>query len=210
MWIIEAQPTSEADPTGSVIPATAVGGSLKSSLQTRRPDLLSFHFLITPEADADSPHTPRAALEIEVEATYHRRMLLDFLFGRFRRRLESRGAKHSTNPVAHDSEDDPLDPDNPFPDIVTIEFRDILDLHAIPPQQVRAVVEDYIEEAHRRGASCLRIIHGKGIGVQREMVRSILQRTSYVVDFGDAPAEAGAWGATVVTLRVDDAQSERE
>ncbi len=95
-------------------------------------------------------------------------------------------------------------------DVVTIEFKDVINLHSIPPRQVRAVVEDYIEEAHRRGVSCLRIIHGKGIGVQREIVRSILQRASYVVDFRDAPAEAGAWGATVVTLRVDDAPSKPE
>ncbi|MFY9570924.1 MAG: Smr/MutS family protein [Blastocatellia bacterium] len=49
------------------------------------------------------------------------------------------------------------------------------------------------------------MIHGKGIGVQREMVRSILARSSYILDFQDAPAEAGGWGATVVTLSVDEA-----
>jgi dsDNA-specific endonuclease/ATPase MutS2 len=47
----------------------------------------------------------------------------------------------------------------------------------------------------------LRIIHGRGIGVQREMVRSILARTEFVVEFHDASAEAGGWGATIVTLR---------
>jgi Smr domain-containing protein len=149
-------------------------------------------------------------LEVGVEATYHRRMLLDFLFSRFRRALRTGGRKRLAIPITDENEDNSLDPDNPFPEVVTIEFRDVIDLHSIPPRQVRAVVEDYIEEAHRRGASCLRIIHGKGIGVQREMVRSILQRASYVVDFRDAPAEAGSWGATVVTLRVDDAASERE
>lgn len=131
-------------------------------------------------------------------------MILDFLFGRFRRGLQSSGAQHSPNRTADDTEAEPLDADNPFPDVVTIEFRDVIDLHSIPPQQVRAVVEDFIEEAHRRGLSCARIIHGKGIGVQRELVRSILERTSFVVDFRDAPAEAGGWGATVVTLSVDD------
>ena len=95
---------------------------------------------------------------------------------------------------------EPNDLENPFPDIVVIEFQDVIDLHSIPPGQVRAVVEDYIEEAHRRGTGSVRIIHGKGIGVQREMVRSILSRTPCVVDFRDAPAEAGGWGATVVTL----------
>jgi dsDNA-specific endonuclease/ATPase MutS2 len=47
----------------------------------------------------------------------------------------------------------------------------------------------------------LRIVHGRGIGVQREIVRSVLARTDFVADFRDAPAEAGGWGATVVTLR---------
>jgi dsDNA-specific endonuclease/ATPase MutS2 len=51
------------------------------------------------------------------------------------------------------------------------------------------------------GLKALRIIHGRGIGVQREMVRAILARTGFVADFEDAPAEAGGWGATVVTLR---------
>src|SRR5688572_13029859 len=127
-------------------------------------------------------------------------MLLDFLFGRFRRGLEFRGDKHSADPVVDESEGEQLDPDNPFPDVVTIEFRDVIDLHSIPSRQVRAVVEDYIDEAHRRGVRWVRIIHGKGIGVQRELVRSILSRASCVLDYRDAPAESGGWGATVVTL----------
>jgi dsDNA-specific endonuclease/ATPase MutS2 len=62
-------------------------------------------------------------------------------------------------------------------------------------------VEEYLEEAHRLGLKALRIIHGRGVGVQREIVRSILARTPYVADFRDAPGEAGGWGATVVRLR---------
>ena len=61
--------------------------------------------------------------------------------------------------------------------------------------------EAYLEEAHNLGLTALRIIHGRGIGVQRETVRSVLSRTDYVVDFRDAPMEAGGWGATLVTLR---------
>ena len=137
-------------------------------------------------------------------------MLLDFLFLRFRRRRHATSAGHSTTETTGEDESEQLDPNNPFPDIVVIEFQDVIDLHSIPPRQVRAVVEDYLEEAHRRGARWVRIIHGKGIGVQREVVRSILSCTPNVVDFRDAPAEAGGWGATVVTLRVDEAESRSE
>jgi dsDNA-specific endonuclease/ATPase MutS2 len=62
-------------------------------------------------------------------------------------------------------------------------------------------VEAYLEEAHRRGFSALRIIHGRGIGVQRDIVREVLARTPFVLDYRDAPLEAGGWGATIVTLR---------
>lgn len=123
--------------------------------------------------------------------------LLRKLFGK-----SQAGDEASSRDEAED--DDSIDLNNPFPDIVTIEFQDVLDLHSIPPRQARAVVEEYLEEAHRRGVRWVRIIHGRGIGVQRETVRSILSRTPYVIDFRDAPGEAGGWGATVVTLNVDD------
>jgi len=91
---------------------------------------------------------------------------------------------------------DDFDPDIP----VVIPVTDVLDLHSIPPRDVQAVVEEYLVEARRLGFTALRIIHGRGIGVQRVMVRSILARTAFVEHFGDAPPEAGGWGATVVTL----------
>ena len=87
--------------------------------------------------------------------------------------------------------------DEPF----RIPITDIFDLHSVPPRDVNAVVEEYLLEAHRLGLKALRIIHGRGVGVQREMVRAILSRTDFVADFRDAPAEAGGWGATIVTLR---------
>jgi dsDNA-specific endonuclease/ATPase MutS2 len=66
---------------------------------------------------------------------------------------------------------------------------------------VKPVVEEDLLEARRLGFKALRIIHGRGIGVQREMVRAILARTDFIADYRDAPAEAGGWGATIVTLR---------
>jgi len=84
---------------------------------------------------------------------------------------------------------------------IRIPITDVFDLHTIPPRDVRAVVEEYLIEAHRMGFRALRIIHGRGIGAQREMVRAVLSRTPFVTEFRDAPAEAGGWGATIVTLR---------
>ena len=84
---------------------------------------------------------------------------------------------------------------------VRIPVTDVFDLHSVPPRDVKAVVEEYLHEARRLGFRALRIVHGRGIGVQREMVRGVLARTEFVADFRDAPAEAGGWGATIVTLR---------
>src|SRR5829696_6870186 len=88
--------------------------------------------------------------------------------------------------------------DNPFPEAVEIEITDVFDLHTIPPRDVKRVVEEYLELAREKGFKAVRIIHGKGIGVQREMVRSILGRTPFVFDWTDAPPDAGGLGATIV------------
>lgn len=92
-------------------------------------------------------------------------------------------------------------PEDPFPEPVRIPVTDVLDLHTVSPRDVKAVVEEYLFEANRLGLKALRIIHGRGIGVQRELVRGILARTPWVVSMSDAPAEAGGWGATIVTLK---------
>ena len=89
-----------------------------------------------------------------------------------------------------DSSDEPID----------IPISDVFDLHSVPPRDVKAVVEAYLEEAHRLGFRYVRLIHGRGIGVQREIVRGVLSHTPFVQAFSDAPAEAGGWGATIVTL----------
>jgi len=86
-------------------------------------------------------------------------------------------------------------------DPIRLPITDVFDLHSVPPRDVPDVVREYLLEARHRGFRALRIIHGRGIGVQREIVRSILERTEFVEEFRDAPAEAGGWGATVVTLK---------
>ncbi len=84
---------------------------------------------------------------------------------------------------------------------IRIPVTDVLDLHSVRPRDVKGVVEEYLEEARKLGLYALRIIHGRGIGVQRETVRGVLARATFVESFGDAPAEAGGWGATIVTLQ---------
>jgi dsDNA-specific endonuclease/ATPase MutS2 len=94
-----------------------------------------------------------------------------------------------------------MDSDNPLPEPVQIPIEDVLDLHTVPPRDVKAVVEEYLSEANRLGFKALRIIHGRGIGVQRETVRRVLAATPFVLSYSDAPVEAGGWGATVITLK---------
>ena len=106
-----------------------------------------------------------------------------------------------TDPLQDD--DSECDPFDPFPEPVTIPITDVFDLHTIQPRDVKLVVEEYLSEAQRLGFRSVRIIHGKGIGVQREMVRSILARTPFVIDWTDAPPEAGGLGATLVRLKLE-------
>jgi dsDNA-specific endonuclease/ATPase MutS2 len=93
---------------------------------------------------------------------------------------------------------------------IRIPITDIFDLHSISPRDIKAAVEAYLEEAYALGLQYLRIIHGRGIGVQREIVRSTLARTPFVETFSDAPAEAGGWGATIVTLKAATGSSIRD
>jgi len=97
---------------------------------------------------------------------------------------------------------DDNDDEVPFPEPVVIEITDVFDLHTIPPREVKAVVEEYLREAQLRGFRVVRIIHGKGVGVQREIVRAILERTPFVIDWTDASPAAGGMGATIARLSV--------
>ena len=92
--------------------------------------------------------------------------------------------------------------ENPFPEPFELEITDSLDLHAFAPRDVRMVVETYLLEAYKKGFSVFRIIHGKGIGVQRETVRRVLAESSFVKSYKNAPEFSGNWGATIVNFGI--------
>lgn len=81
-----------------------------------------------------------------------------------------------------------------------VPIEDRIDLHAFSPAEVRDLVGEYLSLAAEAGFRQVRIIHGRGSGVQRRIVRSLLSGHPRVESYADAPAEAGGWGATVVRL----------
>lgn len=80
-------------------------------------------------------------------------------------------------------------------------ITDTIDLHQFAPRDMQAALEAWLEAAREQGFRQVRIIHGKGVGFQKEMVRRVLQSSPAVLEFHDAPASAGGWGATIATLR---------
>jgi DNA-nicking Smr family endonuclease len=84
---------------------------------------------------------------------------------------------------------------------VVIPIEDAIDLHPFAPEDVPSVVASYIEAAHDAGFTEVRVIHGRGIGVQRARVQSTLARLPLVQSFRDAPPERGGLGATLVILQ---------
>jgi dsDNA-specific endonuclease/ATPase MutS2 len=119
------------------------------------------------------------------------RDLIKGLFGERERRQASAGVEEAADT------DDPFDP---FPEPVRLEIKDVFDLHTILPRDAKRAVEEYLREAHAAGFRSVRIIHGKGRGVQREMVRAVLSRLPFVLTWTDAPPTAGGWGATIAHL----------
>ncbi|MBA3335309.1 MAG: Smr/MutS family protein [Pyrinomonadaceae bacterium] len=91
-----------------------------------------------------------------------------------------------------------LNLNNPFPEPFEIQITDTLDLHAFAPRDAKAVVETYLSEAFDKGFLVVKIIHGKGIGIQKEIVRKVLAETDFVKSFKGAPEFLGSWGATIV------------
>ena len=92
------------------------------------------------------------------------------------------------------------DADEEPADSVEMAIEDHFDLHTFAPRDVVAAAEAYLDEARRLGFVEVRLIHGRGKGVQRAAVRRMLGARTDVVSFADAPAHRGGWGATVVEL----------
>jgi DNA-nicking Smr family endonuclease len=93
------------------------------------------------------------------------------------------------------------DEDKPFDEPVVLEIEDAIDLHGFAPRDVSSVVQSYLEAAAEKGYREVRLIHGRGKGVQRARVQELLRGHPLVEDFFDAPPGRGGWGATVVRLR---------
>jgi DNA-nicking Smr family endonuclease len=80
-----------------------------------------------------------------------------------------------------------------------VPIEDALDLHTFNPRDIKSVVEEYVNAAWRRGLREVRLIHGRGRGVQRGIVQQALERHPLVIEFWDAPETH--LGATVARLR---------
>lgn len=124
------------------------------------------------------------------------RRLLQALFGEGAPRPARRGPD-----APGDREGDPEAEETTGDEPVQMPIEDAIDLHTFAPRDVASVVEEYLFEAQARGFREVRVIHGRGKGVQRQVVRGVLSRHPAVASFGDAPATRGGWGATLVWLK---------
>lgn len=86
-------------------------------------------------------------------------------------------------------------------DEINIPITDTLDLHSFRPAEIREVALSFLEAAREAGLRQVRLIHGRGIGVQRENIRQLLTSLDWVESFDDADPSGGGWGAAVVILK---------
>jgi DNA-nicking Smr family endonuclease len=86
-------------------------------------------------------------------------------------------------------------------DPIEIPINGELDLHTFQPKEVKDLLEEYISACIEKKIYSLRIIHGKGKGILKQKVHSILKKNPHVASFSDAPMDAGGWGATLVELK---------
>jgi DNA-nicking Smr family endonuclease len=98
--------------------------------------------------------------------------------------------------------------DEPLP--IDLPIDGTLDLHAFDPREVKELVVDYLSACRERDILTVRIIHGKGRGVLRRTVHSVLDRLPEVASFRLGEEAAGGWGATIVSLRPRKARSRKD
>jgi dsDNA-specific endonuclease/ATPase MutS2 len=102
-------------------------------------------------------------------------------------------------------DDEPWDPgDEP----IVVAIEDAIDLHHFLPREILEVVDAYLDAALQQGFREVRLIHGRGKGVQRGRVHGFLARDARVERFEEAPAGRGGWGATIVWLCEPDSPLE--
>ena len=87
---------------------------------------------------------------------------------------------------------------------VVVPIDGVLDLHTFSPKELPSLLVDYLDACREEGIVHVRIIHGKGKGVQRARVQSLLKKNPLVKHFATAPEDAGGWGATLVELHPSD------
>ena len=86
-------------------------------------------------------------------------------------------------------------------EIIQYPIEDSIDLHTFRPNEVKDLLNDYLEAASEKGFEEVRIIHGKGTGVLRRTVHSVLKNHPLVISFREAGHNAGGWGATIAVIR---------
>ena len=75
-----------------------------------------------------------------------------------------------------------------------------LDLHGFAPRDIPSLVEEYLVACREKGILEVRLVHGRGKGVQRAIVHRVLRSLPNIESFREAPPESGGWGATLVRL----------
>lgn len=122
-------------------------------------------------------------------------------FRRWWRSASSSSSGPEGEPEAAAGEPEGDDPELPEDGVFEVPIEESLDLHLFLPREVGDAVEGYLEAAREKGFREVRLIHGKGKGVQRGRVRALLERSPHVERFEPAPGDRGAWGATLAWLK---------
>jgi dsDNA-specific endonuclease/ATPase MutS2 len=86
-------------------------------------------------------------------------------------------------------------------EVFEVPIEGSLDLHHFRPSEILEVVDAYLDAALEKGITEVRLIHGRGKGIQRKGVRKLLAGDPRVLRFEEAPPGRGGWGATLAWLR---------